>query len=91
MKKIIAPMIVCLLLSVSVFAQSNTAVTKRNLKVDDMFALQNVSHPQVSPDGKWVAYVVEKYNQKDDDWQSDLYMVPFGGGAAVQLTSSEKG
>src|SRR6202008_4747015 len=72
------------------FGQSNTNAAKRNLKVDDMFALQNVSHPQLSPDGKWVAYVVEKYNEKDDDWQSDLYMVPFAGGQAIQLTSSEK-
>jgi Tol biopolymer transport system component len=81
------PLLLFILLSltVTVFAQS-----KRSLKVDDLFALQDLSDPQISPDGKYVAYVVEKYNAKDDEWQRDLYMVPSSGGQPIQLTSSMK-
>ena len=36
-----------------------TAQTKRRpMKIDDLFAFQRLSEPQVSPDGKQVVYVV---------------------------------
>ena len=37
-------------------SQSSTA--KRPLRVGDMYRLKNVVDPQISPEGKWVAYVV---------------------------------
>lgn len=63
---------------------------KRNLIVDDVFAIQDVYDPQVSPDGKWIAFVVDVYDKKADEWNSDIFMVPFGGGDAIRLTSSDK-
>ncbi len=62
---------------------------KRNLTVDDFAALRNVSSPQLSPDGKIVAYVVETMNLKEDKKFTDIYMVPFTGGEEIQLTSDE--
>src|SRR5262249_30353989 len=66
------------------------AQTKRNLTIDDLYALKGVSQPQVSPDGKWIAYVVRTYDQKTDKSNRDVYMIPYAGGDAIQLTTSEK-
>ena len=35
------------------------AAAKRPITFDDMISLGRVSDPQVSPDDKWVAYVVD--------------------------------
>ncbi len=63
----------------------------RPLKADDLFALKSVGDPQVSPDGLWVAYTVRSLDAKLDSSNTDVYMVPFAGGPAVQLTASPKG
>jgi dipeptidyl aminopeptidase/acylaminoacyl peptidase len=62
----------------------------RPLKVDDLFALKSVGDPQLSPDGAWVAYTVRWLDPKADASDTDIYMVPFAGGAPLRLTSSPK-
>jgi dipeptidyl aminopeptidase/acylaminoacyl peptidase len=62
----------------------------RPLRVDDIFSLKSVGDPQLSPDGRWVAYAVRSLDPKADTSDSDLYMVPFVGGAPVRLTASPK-
>lgn len=64
--------------------------TRRPLKVDDIFALKSVGDPQISPDGNWVAYTVRWLDAKEDSSDTDIYMVPFAGGAPLRLTSSPK-
>lgn len=67
------------------------AEAPRPLKVDDVFSLKTVGDPQISPDGRWVAYTVRSLDAKMDAANTDVYMIPFAGGAAVQLTASPKG
>jgi dipeptidyl aminopeptidase/acylaminoacyl peptidase len=62
----------------------------RSLKVDDIFALKSVSDPRISPDGLWVAYTVRWLDPKEDSADADIYMLPFGGGTPLRLTSSPK-
>jgi dipeptidyl aminopeptidase/acylaminoacyl peptidase len=62
----------------------------RPLKVDDLFALKSVGDPQISPDGASVAYTVRWLDPKADSADTDIYMVPFAGGAPLRLTSSPK-
>ncbi|HZT81748.1 MAG TPA: hypothetical protein VFA26_16095, partial [Gemmataceae bacterium] len=38
--------------------RGGAAEGKRPMTVDDLFKFKRVSDPQISPDGKWVAYVV---------------------------------
>ena len=45
----------------------------RPLTVDDMFGLKRVSDPQVSPDGKWVAYLVSTTTLKDEKSESRMF------------------
>ena len=66
------------------------AAGPRPLKVDDIFALKTVGDPQISPDGRWVAYTVKRLDRKEDSSDTDVYMLPFEGGAALRLTSSPK-
>jgi dipeptidyl aminopeptidase/acylaminoacyl peptidase len=76
----------CLIL----IAVSTNAQQKRNIAVDDLYALKDVSDPQISPDGRWVAYVVETKNAEKDNTNEDIYMVPLSGGDPIQLTSSDE-
>lgn len=66
------------------------AQAPRPLKVDDIFSLKTVGDPRLSPDGRWVAYTVRAMDPKEDSANTDIYMVPFEGGAALRLTSSPK-
>jgi dipeptidyl aminopeptidase/acylaminoacyl peptidase len=61
---------------------------KRPLGLDDVARLRTVSDPQVSPDGKWVAYVVGTLDAEKDKRDSDLWMVSWDGTQQVRLTSS---
>jgi dipeptidyl aminopeptidase/acylaminoacyl peptidase len=62
---------------------------KRLLSVDDYFRLKEVEDPQVSPDGKWVAYTVKTASLKDDKNSERVWMVPAAGGDAIPLTAEK--
>ena len=62
--------------------------TKRPLGLDDIARLRTVTDPQVSPDGKWVAYVVGTLDAEKDKRDADLWMVSWDGSQQVRLTSS---
>ncbi|MBM3788758.1 MAG: S9 family peptidase, partial [Acidobacteria bacterium] len=79
------PLFICCLAPVLLSAQET-----RPLKVEDIFAFKNVGDPRISPDGKWVAYTVSAMDAKEDSSDTDIYMCPIEGGAAIQLTSSKK-
>ena len=51
----------CLFLLVS-SAYSQTA--KRPITIDDFFKMKRVRNPQISPDGRWVAYTVSETDLK---------------------------
>src|SRR5271165_4870435 len=64
---------------------------KRPMKIDDLFRFQRVSDPQVSPDGKWVAFVVGKVDFAANKTASSLWLAPTAGdGAPRPLTNSGK-
>ena len=66
--------------------------TKRSLVPTDVYLLKNVGDPQISPDGKWVAYTVSTVDTAKDSHNTDIWMVSLDAKAAtVQLTSSGEG
>src|SRR4051812_47253394 len=69
---------------------SSAGAQPRLLRPDDIFALQDVSDPEVSPEGKWVAYTVTRLDAKEDASDADIYMAPLAGGPALRLTASPK-
>ncbi len=66
------------------------AQTKRPLQLEDLFNMQRVSDPQLSPDGKTVAYVVGVVDKAANRTNTDIWLVPVTGGAATQVTNSPK-
>lgn len=70
---------------------SVTALGARPMTVDDLLALHRVSDPQVSPDGRWVAYVVSVVDVGENRANSDVWLVAAdGAGTPRQLTFSPK-
>jgi len=55
---------------------------------DDILSLKTVTDPQMSPDGRWIAYVVSSLNADGSEYQTDVWMVPASGGEARQVTNS---
>lgn len=67
------------------FAQTGA---KHPLRLDDIFQLQDVRGPEVSPDGQWVAYTVGTVDKENDKRPSNIWMVSWDGSQHVQLTYS---
>lgn len=79
-----------LLLPFLLFAFAHAQVQKRAMTLEDIFALKSVSDPQLSPDGRWVAYVVTEIDLKAGETNSDVWLVSAAGGEAIRLTTSRK-
>ena len=60
--------------------------SQRPLQPQDLATLLHVDEPQVSPDGDWVAYTVERTDEAQDESVTSLWMVSWDGTKPVQLT-----
>jgi len=63
---------------------------RRPMKVDDLSRFRNVSDPQISPDGKLVAYVVSSTDVKEDKSTSHIWMIGIDGSNDRQITFSQE-
>jgi len=91
--KAITQLVALLLLSVA-WVQSlaaDSAVAHRTLNADDFFRVRDLSDPQVSPDGLWVAYVVSTNDRDADEERSAIWMVSWDGRQRLALTSAADG
>jgi dipeptidyl aminopeptidase/acylaminoacyl peptidase len=59
---------------------------KRAITFDDFIALRSVSDPQLSPDGKWVAYSLTEYSLKDNHGTARIWLGDVAGGRVRRLT-----
>ena len=62
----------------------------RPITVDDVFEIRNVSDPQITADGKWVAYTVATMSLKEDKTEIRIWMAPADGGDAVVMTAEKE-
>jgi dipeptidyl aminopeptidase/acylaminoacyl peptidase len=67
-----------------------SAQQRRAMTPDDVLAMKNVADAQISPDGKWVAYVVSVADMKESVNNTDVWLVPAAGGSPLRLTGSPK-
>ncbi|HEV2340811.1 MAG TPA: S9 family peptidase [Candidatus Acidoferrales bacterium] len=74
--------LVGIILAVPSLAQTQ----KRAIQFDDLIAMHRVSDPQISPDGKLVAYAVSTPDLQANHSVSDIWLVPTTGGAERELT-----
>jgi len=59
----------------------------RNITTDDYFQIRDVSQPEISLDGQWVAYAVRTRMLKEDKNEQRLWMVSTHGGDPISLTA----
>jgi dipeptidyl aminopeptidase/acylaminoacyl peptidase len=87
MERMIALVCACLLLAaIPTMAQDK----RRPMKIEDLFRFKRVGDPQVSPDGKHVAYVVTTVDFDGNKTSSAIWLAPTGKGEPRALTTSGK-
>jgi dipeptidyl aminopeptidase/acylaminoacyl peptidase len=64
------------------------APAKHPIAFDDMIKMHRVSSPQISPDGKWVAFAVSTPDMEANRNAGNIWVVGTAGGDAMQLTQS---
>src|SRR5947208_16040181 len=68
-------------------AQESRPRTPRAITIDDFFQSRDVSQPELSPDGQWVAYAVRTRMLKEDKNEQRLWMISTRGGDPLPLTA----
>lgn len=79
---------VCILSALAIAAQVAHAQVKRPITFDDLISMRRVSDPQISPDGKWVAFTVAIPDRDANRNATNLWRIPAAGGEAEQITQS---
>src|SRR2546429_6155593 len=80
----------CLTVPVSLFPFPGLSAQKRAITIDDYLALKSVGNPQLSPDGKWVAYTVTEQSLKDNRGIARIWLADVASGAVRQLTAGSR-
>ena len=60
---------------------------RRPIAAEDLAAIAMVDRPRLSPDGETVAFTLTTIDLEARAYRSAIWTVPYGGGAARQLTS----
>jgi dipeptidyl aminopeptidase/acylaminoacyl peptidase len=66
---------------------SETSQSRRSITSDDLFRIQLVSDPHVSPSGDRVAWVQTRLDKEDDTYKSAIWISSLDGSGAFPLTS----
>ena len=66
------------------------AAQNRTYTIEDLLKVRRVGDPQVSPDGKRVAFTVGDVNFDGNRVVNQIYTTSFDGGSMKQLTSGDK-
>ncbi|HEY3381093.1 MAG TPA: S9 family peptidase [Vicinamibacterales bacterium] len=61
---------------------------KRAVGLDDLARIRTVGDPQVSPDGRWIAYTVGTIDAEKDKRDTDLWMAGWDGAQQIRLTAT---
>lgn len=64
------------------------SVPARPWTIDDLFGVRTVSDPQVSADGRWLAWVVQELSSDSTRWQSDVWVSPVARYEPRRLTTA---
>jgi dipeptidyl aminopeptidase/acylaminoacyl peptidase len=75
-------------LAAVVFALAAPALAQKPFDVDALMKLARVSDPQVSPDGKTVAFTVQTVDLAANRKPTSIYVVPIAGGEPMKIASA---
>jgi dipeptidyl aminopeptidase/acylaminoacyl peptidase len=81
-----------LLLTLALLATLGVAAQKESLTHETLWLMKRVGAPNISPDGKWVAFSISEPSYDSKEAVDDLWLVPADGSAAPRrLTFSKAG
>jgi dipeptidyl aminopeptidase/acylaminoacyl peptidase len=81
----------CTSLLFALFAFSGFALAQKSaFDVNAMMELKRIGDPQVSPDGKWVAFTSQAVDVAANEKPQQIWIVPLSGGAPRQITTEGK-
>ena len=86
MKRILSLLSIVLCLSAI-----NVSAQKKAFAIDDLYKIQSVGAPVVSPDGKHIAYTVSKAVLAKGKSFTDIYVMDADGKNSVRITDNGKG
>ncbi len=66
------------------------ALPKMAPTVDQILSMKRVGSPELSPDGRTVAYTVRQTNWDDNSYDTQIWLADAASGAARQLTAGRK-
>ncbi len=81
---------VLLAASTAPHAQTPMSLPKVAPTVDQILSLKRAASPELSPDGRWVAYTVREANWDENAYETEIWLADAAGGAARQLTNAKK-
>src|SRR6185503_7984106 len=87
MKRVSALTIIFLLAITSVVAKEQQPA--RPFTIDDLLKVRRVSDPQLSPDGKWIAYTIADTDKAANSRTSQIYLISTEGGEPRKLTNEK--
>jgi dipeptidyl aminopeptidase/acylaminoacyl peptidase len=68
-----------------------SAFGDKRMTIEDSLAIKLVGAPQISPDGKRIAYTISEWDKKDNYRISHIWLVSADGGPTVRMTNGDKG
>jgi dipeptidyl aminopeptidase/acylaminoacyl peptidase len=77
-------------IAISLVTFTFAAIAQVALKPSDVYKVKYVDDPDVSPDGKWVAYILSEADTTEDKYDEDIWMTATDGSGSVQLTFSDE-
>ena len=78
-------------LAAASFSSASTADASRHVPtIDELLTLKTAGGAQISPDGKWVAYMVTAGDFKQDAFVTQIWLAEVATGRNIQLTRGEK-
>ncbi|HKS28935.1 MAG TPA: S9 family peptidase [Pyrinomonadaceae bacterium] len=77
-----------ILLIALVAAASHARAQAKPLTINELLKIRRVGDPQLSPDGRWVAYTVSDLNWDANRRVTQIYLISVDGGEPKQLTNA---
>ncbi|HEY2908450.1 MAG TPA: S9 family peptidase [Vicinamibacterales bacterium] len=71
-------------------AQAPLALPKQAPTIDQILSLKRAGSPELSPDGKLVAYTIRETNWDDNAYETEIWLADTRSGATRQLTNGKK-
>jgi dienelactone hydrolase len=76
--------------SIVLITVASAQTAKRQILPSDIYRMEKISHPVISPDGNWVAYQISRNDSTKDNQNKNIYMVSWDGKENIQLTHATK-